>query len=150
MADSLVRTVVHVHEQRFPIFRQRLVVNGIAVILRSDETLRATHALHRLVMRAMTIFQLIGLGTSGTCQQLVTQADTHQWAHRLIIEKCTDMCHRLVALLWVARTISQEQSIELQLVEVVVPRHTNHLDATTYQATDDVGLHATIDEDNFF
>ena len=59
------------------------------------------------------------------------------------------MFHRLATLLWVTRTIGKEESVELQLVEVVVPRHTNHLDATSNQAADDVGLYTAVDKYHF-
>ena len=167
VADTLVRAVVHVHEQRFPVGRQRLVIDGIAVILRSDEALRATNTLHRLVVRAVTVFQLVGLGTCGTRQQLVAQADAHAGTYsltpgpspngegsgyffRFSIQECTNVLYRFVALLWVARTVGQEQTVELQLVEVVVPRHTNHLNASLNQTTNDIRLHATVNEHDAF
>ena len=54
------------------------------------------------------------------------------------------MLHRLAALFRVAGTVSQEQTVELQLVEVVVPRYANHFYTTLDKATDDIGLYATI------
>ena len=96
-------------------------------------------------MRAVTVLQFIGLRTCGTRQQLIAQTDTHARTDSLIIQEGADMLHRLAALLWVARTVSQEQAVELQLVEIIVPRHTNDLDATFDQTADDIGLYATID-----
>ena len=76
MFNALIRPVVHIDEQRFPIFRQRSVVHCITMILRSDEaTLRAHHT-HRLVVTAMTLFQLVYLCSSCLAQQLISHADT--------------------------------------------------------------------------
>jgi hypothetical protein len=40
------------------------------------------------------------------------------------------MLYRLAALLWVARTIGKEQTIELKFVEVVIPRHAYHFNTS--------------------
>ena len=58
------------------------------------------------------------------------------------------MLHRLATLLWVTRAISQEKAVKLQLVEIIIPRYANHLDATSDQTTDDVCFHAAIDKDH--
>ena len=64
VADTFVRTVVHVDEERFPVGSQCVVVYSITVVLRGDETLfRAYHA-YRLVMAAVTVFQFVDFGTS--------------------------------------------------------------------------------------
>ena len=109
----------------------------------------------------MTVFQFVGLCPSCTSQQLITQTDAHTRTDRpspgpslrgrgvvtfshLCGQELPNVPNSHFTLLGIARTVSQEQAVELQLVEVVVPRHTNHLKPTTYQATDDVGLHAAI------
>ena len=69
----------------------------------------------------MTIFQLVGLRSSGTCQQLITQTDAHAGTYRLVVQKRTDMFYCPFASLWVARTIGQKQTVELQQVKVIVP-----------------------------
>ena len=65
MADTLVGAVIHIDEKRFPIFAQRIVVHCIAMILRGDEATLRTHHAYRLIMAAMSVFQLIYLGSSG-------------------------------------------------------------------------------------
>ena len=64
-----------------------------------------------------------------------------------IIQEGSDMLHRLAALLRVARTVSQELSIEVKLVEIIVPRHSNDLHTPPNQTADDVRLHAAIHQD---
>ena len=59
MADTLVRPVVHIDEQRFPVCTQRVVIHCIAMVLRGDETTLRAHHTYRLVMAAVTILQFI-------------------------------------------------------------------------------------------
>ena len=92
----------------------------------------------------MAVFQFVGLCPGSTSQQLIAKADAHARADGLVFQERAYMLHRLAALFRVARTVSQKQAVKLQLVEVVVPRYTNHLKSTTYQATDDVGLNAAV------
>ena len=77
MADTLVRAIVHIDEERLPVGGQRRIVDGIAMVLRGDEALGGAYLLNGLVVRAMTVFQFISLGTGGSGQELVTQTDTH-------------------------------------------------------------------------
>ena len=58
------------------------------------------------------------------------------------------MLHSLTALLGVAGTIREEQAVELQLVEVIIPRHANDLHTSLNQASDNVCLNAAIYEHN--
>ena len=60
------------------------------------------------------------------------------------------MFHRLATLLWVARAIGQEQTVKVQLVKVVVPGHSDNLDPTTYQTTDNIGLDTTVNQNDLF
>ena len=145
VTDTLVGTVVHIYEEGFPVGRQSSCIYSITMILGSDEALGATHTLNGLIVTAVTVLQLVCLGTSGASQQLVTQTDTHQGLHLLIAEELADMLYRLGALLGVARTVGKEEAVELQLIEIVIPRYTNHLYASVQQAADDVGLYSAID-----
>ena len=58
------------------------------------------------------------------------------------------MLHRCFTAFRVARTIGQEETIKVQLVEVIIPRNTDDFYATLEETADDVGFHAAIDEDN--
>ena len=106
-------------------------------------------------MRAVAIFQFVGLSSCGTSQQLVAEADAHEGTHSptlavifcfFISQERADMLHRLLTLLGVTRSVGEEEAVEVKLVEVVVPGHADDLHTTLEQATDDVGLHATINE----
>ena len=50
------------------------------------------------------------------------------------------------ALLWIARSIRKEQTIEVKLIEIVVPWNPDNLNASVYQATNDVGLDTTVNK----
>ena len=101
-------------------------------------------------MGTMTIFQFIGLRTCRLGQQLVAQTDTHTRTHLLTVEERTDMLHRLLATLRIARTVGQEKTVEVKLIEIIVPRHAHHLDAALDETADDIRLHAAIHEDHLF
>ena len=105
VADALVGAVVHIHEKRFPFGGQSISIHRIAVVLRSDKASVRAHHPHGLVVAAMTVFQFVGLGSSGTRQQLIAQTNAHKGLHFLIIQEGADMLHRLAALLWVAWSI---------------------------------------------
>ena len=58
------------------------------------------------------------------------------------------MIDRLQTLFRIARAIGQEEAVEVQAVEIIVPRHTNHFDATLDKAADDVGLHTAVNQNH--
>ena len=64
MANTLVRTVVHVHKEFAPVSVECRGINGITVVLRSNIATVGTHLANGLVMGTVTVFQLID---SSTC-----------------------------------------------------------------------------------
>ena len=78
-------------------------------------------------------------------EELVAHADA---ADRLVREAhlLLDDLHGILAHIWVARTVSEEQTVELHVGIVVVPRHADNLAAAVDEAADDVSLHAAVDE----
>ena len=85
VADAFVGAVVHVHEQRFPVGRQGRGIDGITMILTCDEAFGGTYMLHRLIMTAMTILQLVRLCTCCPCQELIAKTDAHEGPNIRII-----------------------------------------------------------------
>ena len=55
MTDSLVGSVVHIYEKRFPVAADSRIVDCESMILRGDETLVCAHFPDRLVVTSMTI-----------------------------------------------------------------------------------------------
>ena len=64
MPDTLVGTIIHIDEQRFPIGSQCIIIYRITVVLTGNETTFRSYHAHRLVMAAMTVFQFIDGGAS--------------------------------------------------------------------------------------
>ena len=79
---------------------------------------------------------------------MVAETDAHEGPHIRIVEEGADVLHGLIALLRVARAIRQEQSIEVKLVEVIVPRNPDDFNASIHQATDDVCLYTTVNKND--
>lgn len=143
MPDALIGAIVHIDEQRFPVFRQRVVVYGVTMILGGDETTLSTHHAHRLVMAAVSIFQFVYLGAPRLGKQLVphTYAEDRQF---LVLHRLADIPYGSIAGIRVAGTVGDEQTVELQPVIIVVPGNTDHFDTTPQQTTDDVVLDTAI------
>ena len=93
----------------------------------------------------MTILQLVDSSTGSLRKQLVTHTDT---ADRLatLVDLLADNIHSILAHIWVTRTICQEQAIEIHIGVIVIPRHTNYLNTSVDEATDDVSLHTAVNE----
>ena len=96
-------------------------------------------------MGTVAVFQLIDSSTCCLTHQLVTHTDTADGfaTHRHLFLQDIDSLNTTV---WIARTISQKQSVELHIGIVVVPGHTNHLHSATYQTADDVLLHTAVNQ----
>ena len=109
MLHSLIRLVIQVDEERFPFCRKCFIVNGIAMILRSDEGPVGPHLQDRLVVAAVPILELVGLGASGKRHELVAQANPEDGL--VGGEGFLQVCDGHVASLRVARAIRQEQTV---------------------------------------
>ena len=124
------------------------------MILRSDEAAVGAHLLHWLVVRTMPVFQFVDGGTCCLCQQLVSHADTHAGTYisffLFSVEEFFYVLYCIYCGVGVAWTIGKKKTIKIERVEIVVPWNSNHFNATTKEATDDVVLYAAIDENNFF
>ena len=149
MTHPFVRTVVHVHEIGFPIGAQRFALHGITVVLRSDETAVGAHHAHRLVVRTVTILQFVDRCACSFREQLVAHADAHAGTHLRIGEKSANVFNSLHAGVGIAGAVGQKQAVELQFIEVVVPRHANHFHTAVDQATNDVVFHTTVHQNHF-
>ena len=64
------------------------------------------------------------------------------------MEKLADVSHGGLALVRVSGAVGQEESVELQLVEVVVPRNAYHFHAAPQQTADNVRFHAAVYQDD--
>ena len=80
VAYALIRTVIHIDEERFPVGRDGVIIDSVAVILGRDVAVLSQFSIlqeaHRLVVTTMTIFQFLHLCSSSQSQNLVSHADT--------------------------------------------------------------------------
>ena len=97
-------------------------------------------------MAAVTVFQLIDRSAGGLGEELVAHADAHAGTHGGAGEELADILHGFRAGVGVARAVGQEEAVELELVEVVVPGHADDFHAAAEEAADDVVLHAAVHE----
>mmetsp|Transcript_53709 Transcript_53709/g.150013 ORF Transcript_53709/g.150013 Transcript_53709/m.150013 type:complete len:345 (-) Transcript_53709:314-1348(-) len=143
--DALVRAVVCVDHQRHPAVCQRRVVDGKAVVLRSDVAARGAHVHAGLVHAAVAELHLVGLGPRREPEDLVAQADAEDGQGRSAKHHLTDVSDRYLALQRIARPVAQEEAVKLVLREIVVPGHHDELDPKAlYKIPDDVVLHAAV------
>ena len=91
VAYAFVGAVVHVYEQGLPLGGQSVVVDCEAVVLRCHKAAIGAHLAHRLVMAAVAVFELVGVGAGGFCQQLVAHADA---AYRFFALESAPRVHR--------------------------------------------------------
>ena len=148
MADSFITAIIHIHEQLTPISTQGVSIHSIAMVLTSHITTLRTYLSDWLVMRAMTILELVDAGTAGFSQELITHADT---ADRLTTlgHLTTEDGHSLLAHVRVTRSVRKEQSIEIQFGIVVIPRNTDYFHVPIYQTTNDIVFDTTVNKYHF-
>ena len=93
--QPLVRAVEQRHMRHLRSRRQRLRIDGKAVVLAGDLHLAGRQILHRLVGAAMAALHLVGLRPQRQRQQLVAEADAeHRHAG---IQHAADRRHRVFA-----------------------------------------------------
>ena len=92
---------------------------------------------------AVSVLQLVYPRASGLREELVAHADAED-GELLVCHSLADVLHGGVARVGVARSVGDEEAVELQLVEVVVPGHADDLHAAAQEAAQDVGLDAAV------
>ena len=95
----------------------------------------------------MTILQLVDSSTGCLGKQLITHTDTTDRLAALA-DLLADDIDSILAHIRVARSVGQEQTIKVHIGIIVVPWHANHLYTSVDETTDDVGLHATVDQNH--
>ena len=132
VADTLVRAVVGVYEKLLPAERKSRLVDSVTVVLGSDVALSAQEVGTWDVVSAVTELHLEGAGTSGSGEELVTQADTEDWS-AVLLHSRLDVVDGLGHHGWVTWTVGDEKAIVVlagKLWEVVVPWADKNLNTT--------------------
>lgn len=142
MPYTLVGTVVHVYEMRFPVGGNSVVVYGESMVLRCYEaTFRAAET-HRLVMAAVSVFEFVDLRACGFAEELISHADS---AYRLAdLESLADILHCLFRKFGAAGTVADEKTVVGYLSEVIIPRHECDSHAAACQTADDIVFCAAV------
>lgn len=81
---------------------------------------------------------------------MVPHANAHAGLGVGALEEFAYVLYCRFAGVGVPGAVCEEESVELEGVEVVVPGHSDYFEATACEASDDVVLNAAIDEDYFF
>ena len=109
--NSFVRTVVRVDEERLPPFRQRLVVDGIPMVLTGDVAPRRPEIDAGLVHAAVPVLHLVGLRAGGQREELVPEADPEDGD--VLRDGPLQALDRLLALGGVAGAVRAEEAVPL-------------------------------------
>ena len=118
------------------------------MILGCDEAMLRTDHAHWLIVAPVSVLQFVDGGTASLCQKLVAHADA---ADRTVAGKrFADVLYGSVAGIGVARTVAEEETVVVQVVEVVVPRDADDHEVPLQKAADDVVLDAAVEEHNLF
>ena len=98
-------------------------------------------------MRTMTIFKLVNRSATGFCQQLITHTDT---ANRLC-RKAHLLSYNVYGILThirIAGAIGKEQSVEVHIRIIIVPRNAYYLYTSVQKTSDNVILYAAVNKNN--
>src|SRR5882672_855990 len=118
--DSLVRPIIGIREPWLPSLRQRIWVNGEAVVLGSDETAPASCLETGLVVAAMAEFEFVRFRSRRERQQLVSETDSHDWAVQP--HGSLDIPNGRITDLGISRSVRHQYHVEVLGKKVVVPR----------------------------
>lgn len=146
MPDTLIAAIVCVDEKFLPALWESRGIDSVTVILGGDVALARQHAGTGDVVTAVTELHLERLGTNGTSNQLVAQANTKDRSSGLL-QGLGQIVHSFREHRWVTRTVRHKQTVVVlagKLGEIVVPRHNENLNTTSKQATQLVELHTNV------
>jgi hypothetical protein len=100
MPDSFVGVVVDIREPGLPTGGQGFCLDSIPMVLRRDETAFRSFLETGLILTAVTVFKLVGVGTGGQSHQLISEADTE--CGDFLLKAASDELYGLLAHLGIA------------------------------------------------
>mmetsp|Transcript_22006 Transcript_22006/g.38986 ORF Transcript_22006/g.38986 Transcript_22006/m.38986 type:complete len:353 (-) Transcript_22006:789-1847(-) len=149
--DALVGHVICIEEERLPLGGKRIVVYRKTVVLRGDVALGGAKVNAWLVCSAVTVLHLVCLCAGGKSEQLVSEADPKDRDRSLPsgadhVHYKFDVLRCSCSHLWVTRTVTDKETIELALVRtnVKVVRNYGELSTALAKLADDVELHTAV------
>src|SRR5438093_6094769 len=111
MPQALDRAVVQVLVCDLDVGRKRLRIDGEAVILRRDFDLSGRQLLDRMICPAMTELELERSAAHRQTEYLMTQTDAERGHVR--VDQRPGVVDRVGQDCWIARTIAQEDAVQL-------------------------------------
>jgi hypothetical protein len=132
---TLVAAIVQVDEVLLILLGKSGSVNGISVILGCDVALTGGQIESGNVVGTVSVLELDGAGTRSKSKQLVTKANTHDWELGGF-HQSAQMVDSLLAVSWVARTVGDENTVEVvgDLVDGEIVREDSNACTTANQA----------------
>ena len=152
VSDTLVAAVVGVDEEFLPAIGQCLGVYGVTVVLRCDVALAGKQAGAGDVGTAVTELHLDCVGTSSSCEQLVTKTDTEDGCARFV-HGSLDVLDGRLHHGWVTGTVGDEKTVVVlasKLREVVVPWNLQDFDSSPHQAPELVVFETDVNGDDTY
>ncbi|CAI6053242.1 unnamed protein product [Clonostachys chloroleuca] len=148
--DTLVAAIVGVDKELLPALGEAGSINLETVVLGGDVALSGHHARAGDVVASISELHLLCLGSGGSGEELVSQANTKHWG-LVLLHRGRDVLGGGVDNGRVTGTVGDEETIILVagiLHDVMVPGDHEDLDAALEEASELVVLHTHIDTQN--
>src|SRR5207237_1313790 len=97
-----------------------------------------------LVMAAMAVLELVGARARGKREQLVAQANSHDWPAGMHRE--LQVLHGGAARARIAGPVGDEHGVEVLVQKIVVPRYADHGELARKELLEDARLAAAVNE----
>ena len=119
MAESLIGTVVGIKKPGLPVLRQTFFSYCVTVVLRGDITTLRSNLYARLILTAMTEFQLVRRCAGCACQQLVSKTNAE---NRLsYIQNLSNSFNCGFQQFGIARSVGYNKPVEAFTCNVPIP-----------------------------
>jgi hypothetical protein len=119
------------------------------MILRSDVATSCPQINAWLIHAAISKLHFVCLGTSRQRENLVTKANAENGSCRSVLHDGTHMFNCCVTFGGISRPIAQEQTIELIIREIIIPRNHSELHSQLIdEISDDIVFDSTVNSQN--
>lgn len=112
MDDAFIAAVVEVDEIFLPVGGQGGGVDGVAVVLGGDVASTRREVEGGDVVGAVAVFEFDGPGAAGEGEELVAEADAHDWDLGGFHE-ALEVIDCILAMRWVAGAVGDEDAVEV-------------------------------------
>lgn len=116
--DPLVRQIVRMNKQRFPILGQRLGIDGVPVILGGDVTPSRAQINTRLVHAAISVLHLVGASSGGQGQKLISKTDTKDGMGGIQFQRVLNGFNGIGTHVGISGSVGEEEAIPFNVCGV--------------------------------